>query len=968
MRTVLAYLFVTTAFATLFVSAAAPAFAMPDPLRAALPSVMAAAGAQTMEVADWGQQRVSLDDPQAYGFGSSVAVDGDTAVVGSPYGNKAYVYTFQNGIWTEVQELAPSDGQSNIRFGSAVAMDGDTIVVGAPFAKNAIAYVYRRSGGVWAPSATLVPGSNVVAFGNSVAIDGSRVLIGAPNADSNQGAAYVFLYNGLQWSQAAKLVADDGAANDQFGFSVSLSGERALIGAYMQTEDTLARAGAAYVFDHDDAGWQQSAKLVAADAAAYQQFGNAVSLDGSRAAIAAARSVIDGKNFQGAVYLYENTGGNWAQTAKIVAADGAASNNFGMAVALKDDTLAVGADRASFDGMAGIGAAYLFTFADAAWALDTKLGPNDAVEGVSGGFGDAVAVDATRLAVGAHGMPNANGSSGATYLFVPQDDIAYLATPIVAGGLGSISPDTAQIVPYGDSIDFVLAPAVGYHVASVDGTCGGTLSGLTFSIESIANNCTVEVSFAIDPPTTATVVSGAPQSVMVNSAFPLPIVVAITNDAGLGVPDVEVTFNAPETGASAHVAASGVTDVDGRVSLPLTANSVAGVYAVVASAAGVEVPAQFQMTNLADAAYQLKLIQGDGQSAHIGAAFPAPLTVQLLDGWNNPITGANVSFSAPGNGASATLMSTETTSNAAGIATVAVTANQITGSYTVTASASGLPPVDFALTNTPADIGLNVAIGNGRDDAPYGSTQNYLITISNSGSQAATGVDVAAVLAPQLDAAAAHWICLYAASGACAASGDGALADSDVTIPARGSAGYMLSAPVRSDAEGSDVAVKVMANSDTAPAGDDATDTDVLVVFRDGFERPEGWNPLQAGAARQTSTLDIDRPLSLSAPAPQHDGPWIETVFAAADSAFRIERLNTLPARVRLVAVTAEGMEHTTAWLPMSPSAPLVLDVAQTKAGTRLRLTTASGTVAIPLPRHTGPWLVESIATGDTHE
>ena len=940
-----------------------------------VPTALSAVATGQVQAVDWGGQRIAFDSTGNSGFATSVAVDGDTAVVGMPYGEKVYVYAFQDGIWTKTQELVSSDGQTGLRFGFSVAIDGDTIVVGAPFARNAVAYVYTRaSDGYWTGTSVIPAGDiGAVLFGNSVAVDGDWMLIGAPNADTNRGVAYLFQRDGDQWVEKDTLIANDGESGDQFGFAVSLSGSRAVAGAYTAPgENTqggapLDRAGAAYVFNYDGSDWQQEAKLVADDAAAYQQFANAVSIDGQRVAVGAVRSTIGTQNFQGAVYVYEVVSGAWAQTAKVVADDGGTQQNFGNSVALRDDVLMVGAPRAWFDDLRSVGAAYIYALDNGDWLLDTKLNPVDAADNVIQDFGSSVAIGDARLAVGAPNAPNEESGTGAVYMYVPRDEIAYLVTPAVVEGLGSISPDSAQVVPYGSGIDFTLTPALGYHVASVDGSCEGTLDGLTYAIDAVVDNCTVEVTFAIDAPTTASVISGAPQSTLVNHAFPEPIVVGITNDAGLGVPGVEVSFTVPAAGASADIAASGITDDDGLVSLPLIANSVAGTYAVVAGADGIDEPAQFQMTNTADVAYSLKPIQGDGQSAPVGATFPVPLTVQLLDGWNNPIVGASVTFSAPDSGASADLSASEVQTDAAGIAAVTVSANRVAGSYVVDATVSGMQPVQFTLTNGPADISLGVAIDNGRDRVFYGSTQNYLVTITNSGSQPATGVDVVMDLPPQLDESSAHWICLYTATGACTASGDGALADGDVTIPASGSAGYLLSAPVRADAEGDDVTVGVMANSDMAPAIAEAADNDILAVFYDGFERADGLILQREEHLVPAGSLDVGQGLDLTLDEPDPDAPWIETAFIANEG-LRIEQLNTVPLRVRLVVTSEGAAERASGWLPVSPDHSLRLEMTKGEAELQLRMSTDFGVEEVPLMQSVGPWQVEAVTTGERHD
>jgi hypothetical protein len=222
----------------------------------------------------WSQQdHLFVDDAVAYGywFGYSVAIDGDTIVVGaiwadsasgSPVTGSAYVYTRIGGTWSLQKQLSADDAATDDLFGSSVAIDGDTIVMGAMGDETAAgdfagsAYVFTRSESIWVPwvqQAHLFADDATAGdfFGESVAIDGNTLVVGSPQintAGDNTGSAYVFTRRGGTWSQYAQQFADDAAAGDRFGESVALDGDTLIVGAF--NDDTAAgdNAGSAYVF------------------------------------------------------------------------------------------------------------------------------------------------------------------------------------------------------------------------------------------------------------------------------------------------------------------------------------------------------------------------------------------------------------------------------------------------------------------------------------------------------------------------------------------------------------------------------------------------------------------------------------------------------------------------------------------------------------------------------------------------
>ena len=249
-----------------------------------------------------------------------MALDGETALVGAYAaavgGNvdqgAAYVFVREGASWSQQQKLVASDGAADDRFGVSVALDGETALVGVHLADvNGLAdagkmYIFERGPIPWPQSAQSIASDGAAGdyFGYSVALDGETALVGADGADvggnDNQGAAYVFVRNGPIWVQQQKLVASDGAAGDLFGSSVALNGETALVGASNTGVNGNTGQGAAYLFVREGASWSQQQKLVASDGTADDGFGRSVALDGETALVGAFWADVGGDIDRGA--------------------------------------------------------------------------------------------------------------------------------------------------------------------------------------------------------------------------------------------------------------------------------------------------------------------------------------------------------------------------------------------------------------------------------------------------------------------------------------------------------------------------------------------------------------------------------------------------------------------------------------------------------------------------------------------
>lgn len=294
-------------------------------------------------------------------FSCWLSLSGDTALIGAPNDDdkgvdsgSAYVFTRSGTTWTQQAKLLPSDNTAGDWFGYCVSIDGDTALIGAQgdesLVDNGTAYVFTRSGATWTLEQNLYASDGAAGdcFGYIVSLEGDTAIIGADWDDDNgenSGSAYVFTRSGTTWTQEAKLLASDGQVGDDFsGGAISLDGDTALISTGLD-DDNGIDSGSAYVFTRFGTTWTQEAKLLPSDGAENDQFGNfgAVALEGDTALIGALYNDNDNGADSGSAYVFTRTGTIWTQQQKIIATDGAANDQFGVAVALEGNIAFIGA-------------------------------------------------------------------------------------------------------------------------------------------------------------------------------------------------------------------------------------------------------------------------------------------------------------------------------------------------------------------------------------------------------------------------------------------------------------------------------------------------------------------------------------------------------------------------------------------------------------------------------------------------
>jgi hypothetical protein len=496
-------------------------------------------------------------------FGHSVAVSGDAVAVGAWWAGNgsesgaAYVFGQNQGgadQWGQVAKLTASDGAAGDYFGVSVAVSGDTVVVGADGhddngTDSGAAHVFARNQGgadQWGEVTELLASDGLTGdhFGVSVAVSGDTVVVGALFDDENgdgSGAAYVFERNqggADQWGQVAKLLASDGAADDHFGISVATSGDTVVVGADGD-DDSGSSSGSTYVFECNQGGadqWREVAKLTPSDGAAYDYFGHSVALSGDTVAVGALFDDDNGHN-SGSVYVFErNQGGadRWGEVAKLLASDGVVDDHFGVSVAASGGAVAAGADGDDDNGSSS-GAAYVFERnrggADR-WGEVAKL---TASEGAAEDyFGISVALSGDTVVVGADGDDDGGSDSGSAHIYrwiytyyygvvvepptaaqlgVPGDRVTYTLRVTNTGNLSdtvdlsvagyawstAVTPPSVDLLPMRDApvtvtVDIPVAAPLGHSdTATVTATSQGGVVSDSSVLTTTAVAC-VEVS------------------------------------------------------------------------------------------------------------------------------------------------------------------------------------------------------------------------------------------------------------------------------------------------------------------------------------------------------------------------------------------------------------------------------------------------------------------------------------------
>ena len=462
---------------------------------------------------------IGVPDEDSAGIGVNSGLDTSNAESGS---GAVYVFVRNNGVWTLQAYMKASNTEAGDAFGSSVAISGDTVVVGAPGEDSALTtvvhnllladelntangasgsgavYVFVRSGTNWSQQAYL-KASNAGggdAFGASVAISGDTVVVGAPGEDghlltgstssppdntttgdgaSASGAAYVFTRSGTTWSQQAYIKASNAGANDNFGTSVAINVDTLTVGAPDEdgggvgittgspndttTGNVASGSGAVYLFTRSGTTWLQHAYVKASNTEAGDAFGTSMGIDGDTLVVGAPGEDGGGVGIttgspndtttgnaasgSGAVYLFTRSGTTWSQHAYVKASNTETGDAFGTGISISGTKLGVGApgedsnlttvlsgspsNLTTGDGAAGAGAVYTFVSQGGGWSQYAYVKAPNAEAGDAFGTsvsidGDTVAASATgekssATGVGGNQADNSLSNAGAVYVF-----------------------------------------------------------------------------------------------------------------------------------------------------------------------------------------------------------------------------------------------------------------------------------------------------------------------------------------------------------------------------------------------------------------------------------------------------------------------------------------------------------------------------------------------------------------------
>lgn len=310
-------------------------------------------------------------------FGASVACNGDTLVIGAPdlavggnlYQGTAHVFRWGGSAWMYEASLVAEDAGSNDFFGRSISLQGDTVIVGAP--------------------------------GDTV------------GGSQTQGSAYIFQRTGMEWKQQAKLLASDGVEGDNFGGAVAISGETAIVGVRLKTIGGKVSQGAAYVYVRNGSAWTEQIRLTAGDGASGDNFGCSVALFNNTAVVGSMWDDIGVNVDQGSAYAYVRQGSTWTQVSKLVSPDGRGGDSFGTAVAFNSEVIVCGAPLHDLQSPNN-GAAYTYVPDGVVWRYDAKISPSGLPAHAF--FGISLAIHEDEVLAGATGDFVTGTNQGSAYL------------------------------------------------------------------------------------------------------------------------------------------------------------------------------------------------------------------------------------------------------------------------------------------------------------------------------------------------------------------------------------------------------------------------------------------------------------------------------------------------------------------------------------------------------------------------
>ena len=326
---------------------------------------------------------------------------------------------------TEEVKLTASDSAAGDRFGGTVSISGDKAIVGSPRDDDGCpiddpitprneadcdvgaVYIFEKISGTWTEVAKLTASDGAAGdnFGRTISISGDKAIVGSPFHDDNgsdSGSAYIFEKISGTWTQQAKLASPDASFGDVFGISVSISGEKVIVGA--TGEGSCGPTGAAYIFEKISGTWTHQAKLQPTTCSFFTFWGAAVSISGDKVILA---------GFKLPIHIYEKVSGTWTEVAKLTASDLVTQNSFGEDISISGDKVIVGNAQSN----SGFGSAYIFEKPVGDWVDATEDAKLTVSDGDPNVFGNGVSISGEKVILGAVGDDDNGSESGAAYIF-----------------------------------------------------------------------------------------------------------------------------------------------------------------------------------------------------------------------------------------------------------------------------------------------------------------------------------------------------------------------------------------------------------------------------------------------------------------------------------------------------------------------------------------------------------------------
>lgn len=369
-------------------------------------------------------------------FGTSVAMDGNSLLVGAPFARSgsgqeigaAYVFVRNGTSWAFQAKLDYPGTDIGSEYGGAVSISGDTAVVGArldevggAFPEGSL-YVFVRNGTNWTLQQRInVPNTAIgIHLGVSVAIDGNTIVAGASNDvvnGLNTGSAYTFFRSGTTWTQEAKLTDVDGNVPGQggFGLNVDIHQDTAIVGVRSATMAPGFIPGAVVIFKRIGGVWTREARITSADGLNGDQFGYDVAIEGDVAVIGAPEHAVVQPISAGAVYVFARSGAVWTQSQKLPSTEPGEFGKFGRSIEISGNRMIVGAPLSDPRGNDMQGAAFEFLRTDVSWVIQNQLTASTDLPGVR--FGTAVDISGNRVLCGVprFDVPGTNDAGGVYY-------------------------------------------------------------------------------------------------------------------------------------------------------------------------------------------------------------------------------------------------------------------------------------------------------------------------------------------------------------------------------------------------------------------------------------------------------------------------------------------------------------------------------------------------------------------------